>query len=74
MHRSALNAEVEYHLKRQERVRDSHPLLEVEAKRFSFLSRLLASLKRKRPPLAWKRVRRRHETAETLPSRGARPL
>jgi hypothetical protein len=50
MHRSVLQAEVEYHLKMQERARDSHQVWQVEAAHRGFLSRILGRLKRDRQP------------------------
>lgn len=48
MHRSALNAEVQYKLKTQELERHRSPGVEKEAGQPSFVSRLLAFLKRER--------------------------
>lgn len=66
MNRSALNAEVEYHLRRQERERQlaqpHHEVVEMEAKRAGLLSRLAARLRRNREqksPLDWERAGRR---------------
>lgn len=63
MHRSALNAEVQYHLKMQERERDLRQIREVEAKRASFLSRLVARLRNAR----FGSVARREPGPETSP-------
>jgi hypothetical protein len=63
MNRSALNAEVEYHLKMQELKRAQgqhrHEVPEMEEEQPGLLSRLSARLKRKQQPeLEWKRPRR----------------
>lgn len=65
MNRSALDAEVEYHLKAQERARAAarqrHQVTEMETPRGNFLSRIAALFARvQRPALNGQRRRRSH--------------
>lgn len=71
MHRSALNAEVEHHLRMQERERalaraqHDHEVPEMEDEQTGLLGRLLAALKSKKnqqPELEWKRRPGRSQT------------